>query len=130
VPEHLRGFWSQDFWAFHSAPWWKRLWERTGIVEIEISESAPDGGKDGWTGSWPPTRESSRDRGGRGRSGQYLGWFRMVGRRNPGAKLEEYCWPDTMKSFPGDYEPGRFAIMSRRGCRNGLDQRRVTLRAY
>src|SRR5208283_564608 len=45
VPEHLRAFWSQDFWAFHSASWWRRHWERTGIVGIEFCETMPDGWK-------------------------------------------------------------------------------------
>src|SRR5262245_42420237 len=34
VPEHLREFWTQDCWSFHSANWWRRHWERTGILDI------------------------------------------------------------------------------------------------
>ena len=32
--------------------------------------------------------------------GRYLTQFRMVGRRNREATLLDYCWPDSMKSFP------------------------------
>ena len=35
VPEHLREFWTQDLWALHSVGWWRRHWERTGLVEIQ-----------------------------------------------------------------------------------------------
>ncbi len=106
VPEHLRGFWSQDFWAFHSASWWRRLWERTGIVGIEIAETMPDGWKawlDWQLAAHPENRpEIEAVKADRGR---HLGSFRMVGRRNQEAKLEEYCWPATVQSFPADYEP-------------------------
>jgi ubiquinone/menaquinone biosynthesis C-methylase UbiE len=106
VPEHLREFWTQDFWAFHSAQWWRRLWERTGIVKIETSETMPEGWRawlDWQLTAYPENR--SEIESVKADRGQYLGWFRMVGRRNPDAKLEEYCWPDAMKSFPADYEP-------------------------
>jgi cyclopropane fatty-acyl-phospholipid synthase-like methyltransferase len=105
VPDQLREFWSQDFWAFHSAPWWRRHWERTGIMQIEIAESMPEGWRH-WL-EWQQTAypenkaeiESLKADGGRN-----LGWIRMVGRRNPDTRLEEYCWPDTMRSFPHEYE--------------------------
>lgn len=106
VPEHLRDFWTQDFWAFHSASWWRRHWERTGIVEVEIAETMPDGWQawlDWQQAAYPENRaEIDSVKADRGR---YLGWFRMVAHRSPDAKFEEYCWPDTMKSFPADYEP-------------------------
>jgi hypothetical protein len=35
--------------------------------------------------------------------GDYLGYIRVVGRRREDAKLEEYCWPDSMRSFPAQY---------------------------
>src|SRR6516165_9981776 len=43
VPDHLAQFWTQDLWALHSADWWRRHWERTGIVEIELADTMPDG---------------------------------------------------------------------------------------
>jgi hypothetical protein len=36
--------------------------------------------------------------------GRYFGYVRMVGRRRADVKLEEYCWPDNLRSFPPDYE--------------------------
>ena len=106
VPEHLRDFWTQDVWALHSAPWWRRLWERTGILTIEVSETMPDGWRVwlDWQLAVNPENQAEIESVKADR-GQYLGSFRMVGRRNPDVILQDYCWPDTMKSFPADYEP-------------------------
>jgi hypothetical protein len=35
--------------------------------------------------------------------GRFLGYGRVVGRRRSGVKLEEYCWPDTLRSLPVQY---------------------------
>jgi hypothetical protein len=37
-------------------------------------------------------------------AGRYLGYIRMVGRRNPGVELQPYCWPDASFSLPFQYE--------------------------
>jgi cyclopropane fatty-acyl-phospholipid synthase-like methyltransferase len=106
VPDHLKEMWTQDFWAFHSASWWRRLWERTGIVEIETAETMADG----WR-CWLDWQQTAHPENGseieavRADQGRYLGHIRVVGRRKPGVKLEDYCWPDNMKAFPSDYEP-------------------------
>ena len=106
VPDHLREFWTQDFWAIHSASWWRRLWERTGLLEIVIAETMPEGWR-AWL-DWQLTAHPenlSEIETVTADGGRFLGSFRVIGRRNPGARLEPYCWPDTMKSFPPDYEP-------------------------
>jgi cyclopropane fatty-acyl-phospholipid synthase-like methyltransferase len=104
VPDHLREFWTQDLWSVHSAAWWRRHWERTGIVEIAVADTMPDGIQFWleWQRAVAPdnvteiqTLENDR--------GQYLGYVRVVGRRREEAKLEEYCWPDTIRSFPAQY---------------------------
>jgi len=50
VPEHLArlrtngsAFWSPDCWCFHTAAWWWRHWEKTGLVDVEVAEVQPDG---------------------------------------------------------------------------------------
>src|SRR6266478_4604120 len=43
VPEHLREWWTPDLWCLHSVAWWRRHWERTGLIDIECAESMPDG---------------------------------------------------------------------------------------
>ncbi|MFO0890308.1 MAG: methyltransferase domain-containing protein [Isosphaeraceae bacterium] len=106
VPEHMRDTWSQDFWALHSAAWWRRLWERTGIVEVDVADDMPDAWRSwlDWQNVVSPDNTSEIEllKADRGR---YMTWIRMVGRRRAEAKLVDYCWPDTMKSLPSDYEP-------------------------
>jgi SAM-dependent methyltransferase len=105
VPDHLKALWTQDFWAFHSARWWSAHWQRTGIVEIETSEISPVGWRDwvDWQRASHPENQSEIEVV-EADQGRYLGHFRLVGRRLASAKLEDYCWPDTMRSFPMDYE--------------------------
>src|ERR1051325_11034180 len=43
VPEHLREWWTQDLWCLHSAAWWRRHWERTGIMNVELADTLADG---------------------------------------------------------------------------------------
>jgi hypothetical protein len=54
VPEHLsrprekngRPFWLPECWSFHTAAWWRRHWEKTGIVAVENAELMSEGWKD------------------------------------------------------------------------------------
>ena len=105
VPRHLRDFWSQDLWSLHSAAWWRRHWERTGILEIAVADTMPEGWqvwldwhRTAFPGNKAEIQTLEADRG------QYLGYVRVVGRRRGQTKLEEYCWPDTMRSFPPEYQ--------------------------
>lgn len=89
VPEHLRAWWTPDLWCFHSSAWWRRHWERTGIVEIELSENMPEGGRlwlDWHRENWPHnTLELAALEADAGR---YVGYMRQVARRRPGVELE------------------------------------------
>jgi len=104
VPDHLRPMWSQDFWSMHSAAWWRRHWERTGILEIDLADTMPDGWKLwlDWHHAVAPDN-AVEIKAVADDAGRYLGYVRVVGRRLAGVKLEEYCWPDTMRSFPSQY---------------------------
>jgi SAM-dependent methyltransferase len=104
VPDHLRAWWSQDVWSFHSPAWWRRHWERTGIVDIEVADAMPDG----WQAWLDWQRAAAPDNAVEiaaleADAGRYLGYVRLVGRRRGDARLEEYCWPDTMRSLPVSY---------------------------
>lgn len=106
VPEHLRQFWTQDLWALHSVAWWRRHWERTGIVEIECAETMPDGWRiwADWhhTVSTDSTAEIAAVEADQGR---HLGYLRLVGRRREDVKFEPYCWPDNLRALDlGDYQ--------------------------
>ena len=104
VPDHLRAWWGQDVWSFHSPAWWRRHWERTGIVDVEVADAMPDG----WQAWLDWQRAAAPDNAVEiaaleADAGRYLGYVRMVGRRRGDARLEEYCWPDTMRSLPVSY---------------------------
>jgi len=104
VPEHLQEFWTQDLWSMHSADWWRRHWARTGIMDIELADIMPEGWQIwlDWLRALAPenTTEITAIEADEGR---YLGYIRLVGRRRDQVKFEEYCWPDTLKSFPAQY---------------------------
>lgn len=106
VPTHLREFWTQDLWALHSLRWWRELWERTGLVEITAADTMADGWRL-WS-HWHRTscpENTAEIRAVEEDGGRNLTYLRLVGRRVEGKKLEEYAWPDTMRSFPRSYEP-------------------------
>jgi hypothetical protein len=99
LPEHLREWWTQDVWCLHSASWWRRHWERTGIMDIELADTMPDGWQLwlDWHRVVAPGNETEikaieADRG------RYLGYVRVVGRRRGGVKLE-----DPIVSLPAQY---------------------------
>lgn len=104
-PDHLRDMWTQDFWSLHSATWWRQHWERTGIVEIDVADMMPDGWQ--WWLEWQETAHPENEgeiKAVKVDQGECLGLGRVVGRRRSDAKLEEYCWPDTLRSWPVDYK--------------------------
>lgn len=81
-----------------AAAWWRRHWERTGLLEITVADEGWQLWLDWHKSAFPDnaseikTLEADR--------GEYLGYVRVVGRRRGGTKLEDYCWPGTMKSAP------------------------------
>ena len=52
VPEHLAEFWTQHLWALHADTWWRRHWERTGLVDVRTADTMSDGWKL-WS-AWQP----------------------------------------------------------------------------
>jgi cyclopropane fatty-acyl-phospholipid synthase-like methyltransferase len=99
VPEHLREWWTPDLWCLHSAAWWDRHWRRTGILAVERADTMPDGWQRwlDWHRAIAPDNAAEilaleADRG------RYLGYVRIVGRRQPQAKLD-----DLIVSLPSRY---------------------------
>ena len=99
VPDHLRAWWTQDCWFLHSATWWRGHWERTGIVDIELADTMPDGWQRwlDWHKVIAPDNEAEikaleADRG------DYLGYVRLVGRRQGQATLADHT-----VSLPAQY---------------------------
>ena len=99
IPAHLKKWWTNDLWCLHSAPWWRRHWERTGIVDMEVADTLPDGWRLwlDWHNIVAPDNETEisalqADRG------DYLGYVRAVGRRRSHAELI-----DLIVSLPANY---------------------------
>jgi SAM-dependent methyltransferase len=43
VPGCLSEWWEPAHWCLHSADWWRHHWQRTGVVDVELSDTMPDG---------------------------------------------------------------------------------------
>jgi cyclopropane fatty-acyl-phospholipid synthase-like methyltransferase len=43
--QHLAPYWVWDFCSFHSPQWWRRHWQKTGLVDIETADTLIDGWK-------------------------------------------------------------------------------------
>ncbi len=93
VPEHLtrkgpsgNSFWdASECFSIHTADWWRRHWQQTGLVDIETVTTL----KDGWK-LWLTWAEVLDELGTgfddeapalRGDKGRYLGFVLMVARR-------------------------------------------------
>ncbi|NSW91880.1 MAG: methyltransferase domain-containing protein [Firmicutes bacterium] len=83
VPEHLKDFWGQDCWNWHTCDWWKKLWDRTGLVNFLTADILPDGCSmyarwkqaqdEAGKNPWPKDTEIlKRD------AGEYVGFIRLV----------------------------------------------------
>jgi cyclopropane fatty-acyl-phospholipid synthase-like methyltransferase len=90
VPEHLREWWTNDLCCIHSAEWWRRHWERAGIVDIELADTMPEGWQRWleWQKLIAPDNHAEikaleADRGA------YLGYVRVVAHRRADVKLAE-----------------------------------------
>lgn len=46
LPAHLIDVWDPACWTFHTPDWWRRLWERSGRVDVERADLLPDGWKE------------------------------------------------------------------------------------
>jgi SAM-dependent methyltransferase len=83
IPADLQAWWTNDMWCLHSAPWWRRHWDRTGIMKV-----------DGWRLWLDWLRVIAPDntveiQALEADGGRHLGYVRVVGRRRAEAQLSE-----------------------------------------
>lgn len=99
VPEHLAGWWTPDTWCLHSATWWRRHWDRTGIVDVSAADTLPDGWRLwlDWHRVIAPGN-AAEIQALEADAGRYLGYVRVVGRRRAGVRLDE-----PVTSVPTEY---------------------------
>jgi cyclopropane fatty-acyl-phospholipid synthase-like methyltransferase len=90
VPDHLRLWWEPGMWCLHSAAWWRRHWERTALVTIEVADTMPDGWQAwlDWQRAVAPENATEIEAVQVDR-GRFIGYVRLVGHRRPDAQLEE-----------------------------------------
>jgi ubiquinone/menaquinone biosynthesis C-methylase UbiE len=99
IPDHLREWWEPSLWCLHSAPWWRRHWERFGILAMELADTMPDGWQ-AWL-DWHRTvcpDNHKEIKALEADQGRYLGYVRVVGRRRADVPLEE-----PIVSMPAQY---------------------------
>ncbi len=99
VPDHLAEWWTQDLWCLHSAAWWRWHWERTGIMDIDLADTMPDGWRLwlDWHRAVAPDN-AAEIKAVEADRGAYLGYVRLVGRRHGQATLADH-----IVSVPAQY---------------------------
>ena len=86
VPAHLTEFWGQDCWSWHICSWWKKLWEKTGLVSLLTADTLPGGcdlyarwkqaQDEAGKNPWPKDTEIlKRD------AGEYVGFIRLAAQK-------------------------------------------------
>jgi SAM-dependent methyltransferase len=99
VPPHLREWWEPGMYSLHSVAWWRRHWERSGILDISVADTLEDGWRlwIDWQTVVAPDNATEM-RAVEADKGRYLGYLRLVGRLRADARLD-----DPIVSIPGGY---------------------------
>jgi cyclopropane fatty-acyl-phospholipid synthase-like methyltransferase len=99
IPDHLQKWWTADLCCLHSADWWSQHWKRSGVVDVELADTMPDGWNR-WL-DWQNVIASDNQveiEALQADRGQNLGYVRALARRRPDANLE-----DPVVSIPAQY---------------------------
>jgi cyclopropane fatty-acyl-phospholipid synthase-like methyltransferase len=90
IPDHLRDWWTPDVWCLHSADWWRRHWQKSGVVDISHADTMTDGWQfwRDWVQVVAP-ENLTEIQALETDAGRTLGYFRVVARRRTGVQLEE-----------------------------------------
>ena len=84
-PAHLRPYWDASWFSFHSPRWWRRHWERSGLVTVELADMLPNGWRywaisDAISAEWLGEQSQEAEMLSVD-AGRNLGFTRMVARR-------------------------------------------------
>jgi SAM-dependent methyltransferase len=82
VPAHLAAWWEPSMSCLHSAGWWRRHWERSGVAEVETADAMTDGWRYwlDWQRAASPDNSVEID-ALTADEGRHLGYVRAVARR-------------------------------------------------
>jgi len=100
VPAHMSEWWAAELpYCLHSAGWWRRHWEQTGILDIAVADTLPDGWRlwRDWITLVAPGNEKEI-RALEADAGRHFGYVRAVGHRRAEAQLF-----DPLMSVPARY---------------------------
>jgi SAM-dependent methyltransferase len=99
VPEHLRAWWEPSMACLHSAEWWRRHWQRSGVLEVASADTMPDGWKlwIDWQRAASPGNRVEID-ALTADHGRRLGYVRAVARRRSDVEPDE-----PIASLPAEY---------------------------
>jgi cyclopropane fatty-acyl-phospholipid synthase-like methyltransferase len=42
-PEHVRPYWQWELCSLHGPAWWRRHWQKTGLVDVQVADWLADG---------------------------------------------------------------------------------------
>ena len=90
IPEALKSWWEPNMECIHSAKWWRRHWEKTGILSIQLADTMSEGWRFWlqWQRVVAPENLVEIE-AVETDAGNWLGYLRVIGRLPAGAKLEE-----------------------------------------
>ncbi|MBS0262357.1 MAG: class I SAM-dependent methyltransferase [Planctomycetes bacterium] len=89
LPEHLRTWWEPGCWSLHAADWWRRHWDRLGIVQIQCADTMPEGWRrwlDWHLAVCPENRVEIEAL--QADAGRTLGYVRVVAQRREEVRLD------------------------------------------
>jgi len=83
IPDYITEFLGDELWTWQTLPWWKSLWEKDGLVSIDVADTLPDGCKlwlrydtalqASGMSRWPDETDIfKKDKG------EYIGFIRLV----------------------------------------------------
>jgi SAM-dependent methyltransferase len=90
-PPHLADWWNQDRpLILHSAAWWRRHWNRTGILDIQLADTLADGWQYWlqWMKVIAPGN-SVEINALEADCGRFMGYIRAIGRRRADAPVTD-----------------------------------------
>lgn len=101
IPDSLARWWEPNMFCLHSASWWHSHWKKTGIVDVEVADSMPDGWRIWleWQAVVAP-ENLVEIRAIEDDAGEYMGYVRVAGRRRQDAKVHPM-----IQSIPATYVP-------------------------
>jgi hypothetical protein len=85
--------------CLHSAQWWRRQWQRCGVLEVELADTIPEGWRLwlDWQQATCPDNRTEID-ALTADHGRHLGYVRALARRRADVKLDE-----PITSLPVEY---------------------------